>query len=125
MVGILQKPVWLVVACATLFAQVVPQVWSGDCDRGCCVAEVHACCPACPAETAEPPCHCRLDARQDQPLSVDRGTSPGQDLLGRGVITDSTSLEAPHALGVSREYVAASLAMPIRPMRILYGVWQN
>ena len=125
MFGILPKPVWLVVACAALVAQAVPQSWSGDCNRGCCVAEVRECCTACPAETAEPPCHCQLDARQDQPVSVDRGTSPGQDLLGRALIADSASFAAPPVLGVSREYVAAALAVPIRPTRILYGVWRN
>jgi hypothetical protein len=26
---------------------------------------------------------------------------------------------------VSREYLAASLAVPIRPTRILFGVWRN
>jgi len=123
-VEILHKPVWLVVACAALVAQVVPQAWGADCG-GCCVAEVRECCAACPAETAEPPCHCRLDARHGQPLAVDRGTSPGHDLLGRSVIADSTPFEAPHVLGVSREYVAASLSVPIRPPRILYGVWRN
>ena len=125
MVGILQKPAWLVVACAALVAQVVPQAWGGDCGRGCCVAEVRERCAACPAETAEPPCHCRLDARHDQPLAVDRGTPPGHDVLGQSVIADSTPFEAPRALGVSREYVAASLSVPIRPPRILYGVWRN
>ena len=125
MVGIPQKTVWLVVACAALVAQVVPQAWGSDCDRGCCVAVVHGCCTACPTKTAEPPCDCQLEARQEQPLSVDRGTSSGHDLLGRGVIADATSLEAPPALGVSREYLAASLAVPIRPTRILYGVWRN
>jgi hypothetical protein len=30
----------------------------------------------------------------------------------------------PQVLGVSREYMAASLAMPIRPPRILFGVWR-
>jgi hypothetical protein len=34
MVGSLQKPVWLMVACAALVAQVAPQAWGGDCDRG-------------------------------------------------------------------------------------------
>jgi hypothetical protein len=32
---------------------------------------------------------------------------------------------APLVLGVSREYLAASLAIPIRPPRILFGVWRN
>lgn len=125
MVGIPQRPVWLVMAWAALAAQVLPQVRSGDCDRGCCMAAVRECCAACPDEAAESPCHCRLEARQDQPVSVDRGTSPGQDLLGRALLADSTSVAAPPALGVSREYVAASLAVPIRPTRILYGVWRN
>jgi hypothetical protein len=123
--AILKQRVWLAVASVALFAQAMPQAWSGDCDSGCCAAEVRACCSDCPAETAAPPCHCRLDARQDQPLSADRGLSSGHDLLGRVAIVDSTSLEAPHAIGVSREYVAASLAVPIRPVRILCGVWRN
>jgi hypothetical protein len=123
--GVLRKPIWLVVACAALVAQVVPQAQNGDCDRGCCTAEVRECCTACPAETAELPCHCRLEARHDQPVSVDRGKSPSQDLLGRALLADSTSFAAPPALGVSREYVAASLAVPIRPPRILYGVWRD
>ncbi|MFM8495486.1 MAG: hypothetical protein ACKOEM_08155 [Planctomycetia bacterium] len=121
----LQKPVWLVVAAVALVAQVVPQAWSGDCDRGCCAAEVHECCTACPADTADPPCHCQLDARQDQPVSVLRGTSPQPDLLDQVAVADWAFTQAPHALGVSREYVAASLAVPIRPTRILYGVWRN
>lgn len=125
MVGILHKPVWLVVACAALVAQVVPQAQNGDCDRGCCAAKAPACCTACPAEAGDPPCHCRLEARHDQPVSVDRGKSPSQDLLGRALIADSASFAAPPALGVSREYVAASLAVPIRPPRILYGVWRD
>ena len=123
--GVLRKPVWLVVACAALAAQVLPQAQNGDCDRGCCAAEVRECCSACPAEAAEPPCHCRLEARHDQPVSVDRTKAPSQDLLGRALIADSTSLAAPPVLGVSREYVAASLAVPIRPTRILYGVWRD
>jgi hypothetical protein len=32
---------------------------------------------------------------------------------------------ASQVLGVSREYLAASLAIPIRPPRILFGVWRN
>jgi len=124
-VRILQKPVWLVVAAVSLVAQVAPQAWSGDCDRGCCAAEVHECCTACPAETADPPCRCRLDARQDQPVSVLRSTSPQLDLLDQVALADWAFTQAPHALGVSREYVAASLAVPIRPTRILYGVWRN
>ena len=125
MVRLLQKPVWLAVAAVALVAQVVPRPWSADCERGCCAAEVHECCTACPAETTEPPCHCQLDARQDQPLLAHRVTSPQCDLLDQVAVADWAPTQAPHAIGVSREYVAASLAVPIRPMRILCGVWRN
>lgn len=125
MLRILQKPVWLVMAAVALVAQVVPRAWSGDCDRGCCVAEVHECCGGCPAATGESPCHCQLDARQDQPLSVHRGPSAQGDPLDQVAVADWESMRAPPALGVSREYVAASLAVPIRPARVLYGVWRN
>lgn len=125
MVEILNKTVWLVVACAALSAQVTPQALSGDCDRGCCAAEDHDCCTACPAEPAAPPCHCRLDARQDQPLAVERSRSPEHDRLGQFAVADWAAQKAPHGFGVSREFVAASLSVPIRPMRILYGVWRN
>ena len=64
----LQKSVWLMMAFVAFAAQVVPQAWGGECDRGCCAAESGACCSACPAETTAPPCHCQLEARQDQPL---------------------------------------------------------
>ena len=121
----LQKPVWLVMACVALVAQVVPQTRGGNCDRGCCAADVSACCAACPAEPAAAPCHCHLDARQDEPLSVPKGRSLDSDRLGRGTLPDSTSVEAPHSLGVSQEYYAASLSVPIRPVRVLCGVWRN
>jgi len=124
-VGNPHKSFWLVVAAATLVAQVVPQAAGGDCERGCCKAAARECCASCPAETSEPPCHCRLDDRQDQPLSSDRGTSSEPDMLGRGVVADAISWEVPHAPGVSREYVTASLSVPIRPVRILCGVWRN
>lgn len=125
MVRILQKPIWLAVAAVTLVAQAVPQAWSGDCDRGCCAAEVHECCTACQTETTDSPCQCQLDARQDQPLLMHRGPSPQCDLLDQVAVADWASMQAPPALGVSREYVAASLAVPIRPTRILCGVWRN
>jgi hypothetical protein len=115
--------VWLVVACGTFAAQVMPLASSGEC--GCCAAESHECCAACPAEPAGPPCHCRLDVRQDQPLSTQRGTSPGPDPFGQVAAGDRAALEAPPAIGVSREYLAASRAVPIRPVRILYGVWRD
>ena len=125
MVRSLQRSIWLVVACATLVAQAVPSACSVDCDRGCCTAESRECCAHCPAEPAAPPCRCQLDARQDQPLSAPQAASPGLDLLGQVAAVNPASLEAPRSLGVSREHLAASLAVPIRPVRILYGVWRN
>jgi len=120
-----KQSVWLVVACGMFAAQVMPLAWSGDCECGCCAAESHECCAACPAEPAGPPCHCRLETGQGQPLSAQRSTPPGPDLLGQVAVGDRASLGAQPALGVSREYVAASLAVPIRPVRILYGVWRD
>ena len=121
----LQKSVWLMTAFVAFAAQVVPQAWGGECDRGCCAAESGTCCSACSAETTAPPCHCQLEVRQDQPLSVSKGSTPDRDLLKQVAVVESASLEAPPAIGVSREYVAASLAVPIRPVRVLYGVWRN
>ena len=121
----LQKSVWLMMAFVAFAAQVVPQAWGGECDRGCCVAESGACCSACPVEPAAPPCHCQLEARQDQPLSFSKGSTADRDLLEQVAVVESASLEAPYAIGVSREYAAASLSVPIRPVRVLYGVWRN
>jgi hypothetical protein len=149
-----QKPIWLVMTCAAFVAQVVPQPWSGDCDRGCCAAEELTCCtvtlaapfpagqdgpaeadtgcPLCAAAEAgglscadDSPCHCQLDTRQEQPLSAHGASSPHRDELSAWVAADATSLEALHELGVSRSYAAASLSIPIRPVRILYGVWRT
>lgn len=149
-----QKPIWLVMTCAAFVAQVVPQPWSGDCDRGCCAAEELTCCmvtfaapfpagqdgpaeadtgcPLCAAAEAgglscadDSPCHCQLDTRQEQPLSAHGASSPHRDELSAWVAVDATSLEALQELGVSRSYAAASLSIPIRPVRILYGVWRT
>jgi len=144
-----------VMACAAFVAQVVPQARSEDCDRGCCVAhetdccdaaivsqlttalavpaDADAACPVCAAQSGgrlahadESPCHCQLDARQDQPFSVNGGSSPQRDNLPVwGEVADSTLLEAARGLGASHSYAVASLSIPIRPMRILYGVWRN
>jgi len=120
-----QNPVWLMMAFVAFAAQVVPQAWGEECDRGCCAAESGGYCSACPAETTAPPCHCQLEARQDQPLSVSKGSTPDRDLLEQVAVVESASLEVPHTIGVSREYAAASLAVPIRPVRVLYGVWRT
>jgi hypothetical protein len=146
MVAHLQQSVWIVMTVAAFVAQVVPQSWTGDCNRVCCAAESLACCPAtletpaespagcplcstpsagAPAHADESPCQCQLDARQEQPLSVHGTSSPQRDDLAGWVAADTTSLEALHGLGVSRTYGVASLSIPIRPMRILYGVWRT
>ena len=129
MIEALRKACCSVVACVLLVAPVGPQVCAADCDHGCdlgcCQTEVGGCCSACPEEASEPPCHCQFEARQDQPLSVHRGASPDHDHAGRATAVAATLPDAPRLVGVSREYVAASLAVPIRPVRILFGVWRN
>lgn len=125
----LRNAAWLAVAVAALVAQAAPRAWSGDCDRGCCAAVDRGCCADCPSETPDSPCRCLLEANPDQPLADRTGSdrrvsATDHDLIGQGV-ADSTVLEPPPALGVSREYLAASLAVPIRPVRILLGIWRN
>lgn len=138
--------VWLVAACAALAAQVVPQALCLGCDRPCCASaavgiELAACpskaapaggCPACaaaadrcPIDPAEPPCGCQLDSRQDEPMASSRGTLPSFNAVARGFLPSTALAAAPQPLGVSREYLAGSLAVPIRPPRILFGVWRN
>ena len=153
-----QKNAWLVapvMAWAAFVAQVVPQAWGGDCDRGCCAAQSSDCCavavgsplstsrvapaeaetgcPLCAATSGRGltpiddfPCHCQLDAKQDPSFAV-QGARPSQpdDLPVWGEVVDSTSPGASHGLDASRTYALASLSIPIRPVRILYGVWRN
>jgi len=124
----MHKAVWAVcmlAACAAVVVQGVPRAGAADCDRACCTAEVTTCCAACPAEPAAEPCHCQLDARHDQPVSAERHRSPERESPRQAAFSERASLEAPGTLGVSRECVAISLAVPIRPVRILYGVWRN
>jgi len=147
--------VTLVMASAALVAEVVPQAWSGDCDRGCCAAqaadccavavasplaisraapaEAETCCPLCAATsdarltpTDESPCHCQLDAKQDQSFAGHGATQlQRDDLPVWGEVVDSTQAGSSHGLDASRTYAVASLSIPIRPVRILYGVWRN
>lgn len=137
--------VWVLAACAAVFAQAIPRALCRACDQPCCssladghtrpaatVAEPAGGCPLCAAESdrqlpdnADRPCHCQLKARHDQPLSFSRTPVPagadGARLIGPAFIPPVT----PQVFGVSREYLAASLAIPIRPPRILFGVWRN
>jgi hypothetical protein len=138
--------VWLMAACVALAAQVVPQSLCRSCDRPCCEsaaanagasavvpdAPVSGGCPLCvaatdrcPIESVKQPCRCQLDARQDEPMASSRGSIPSADQVAQHSPPAAALAEPPPALGVSREYLAASLAVPIRPPRILFGVWRN
>ena len=140
-----RKFVWLLTACAALLAQVVPQSLYGACDLGCCAVQTPdrgpaatsrsvtstGGCPLCAAaseecrpDTTEQPCRCQLSSRQDQPLTVNP-SPPHRDPATQVAVLDTASQHVPQTLGLSREYVARSLAIPIRPTRILFGVWRN
>ena len=138
--------VWFCAAWAALVAQAAPAALCRDCDRPCCTAmtgggeprgsgacaDVANGCPLCGANAAVPPlendgqpCTCQLAARQDQPLAPSR-SSPTQSrddapAVGPAVVPPLV----PPALGIGRDYAAALLDVPIRPVRILFGVWRN
>lgn len=138
--------VWALAACAALVAQVMPKGLCQACDQPCCGREAGGhgsttanasvesagLCPACAAatevqatDTSDRPCHCQLKARHSEPLALSRSTLPS---LADGALTiglPALPPVAPQVLGVSREYLAALLAIPIRPPRILFGVWRN
>ncbi|MFM8634698.1 MAG: hypothetical protein ACKOEX_07795 [Planctomycetia bacterium] len=129
-----------------MFAQFTPRALCQACDQPCCsrladgntppdtaaAVEPPGGCPLCAAasgqqspDTADQPCHCQLKARQHEPLSLSRSTLPA---VSDGALPIGPAFlppVAPQVLGVSREYLAASLAIPIRPPRILFGVWRN
>ena len=138
--------VWALTVGLAVAAQLSPPALCRACDRPCCVSEAGdhcpkpsdsgvgsaAGCPLCshaadlrPAEANERPCDCLLQARHDQPRFPTRGSPPhgadGGPAIGPAVVVPGV----PPVLGASREYVAALLAMPIRPPRILFGVWRN
>ena len=139
--------VWVLAAWAAIAGQSAPKAVCQVCDQTCCGGQTsdHApktadsgaaparhcplCAPAADLRLGEPteqPCHCQLDARHEEPLSLSRGglpAFPDGDPASLGL--SAIPWVAPQVLGVSREYVAASLAVPIRPARILFGVWRN
>ena len=143
MSGRLDHRVVLLAAWAAFAAQVAPRDFSRPCDQPCCASEARGCHPAvaesearpaggcplcaatCPSDAAEQPCRCHLTARQDQPVSSPRGTTPRLDRADQNAVAVTDHPDAPLVLGVSREYVATSLSVPIRPVRILCGVWRN
>lgn len=133
------------VACAAILAQIAPQALCRACDQPCCAdlagdrgpaPQDSSCqpadtCPLCAAaanlrlvETTEQPCHCQLTARHEQPLSLSRSAAPVLSAGHAALSPVAIPPRVPQVLGVSQEYVAASLAMPIRPPRILFGVWR-
>lgn len=137
--------VWVVAALATLVGQGAPQACGPACDQPCCAQQTDggdstadfACapaggCPLCaaatdlrPTEVDGRPCHCQLNARHEQPLSPPKGAPAAFAAGDPAVAQVAIPPLAPPVLGVSRDYLAASLAMPIRPPRILFGVWRN
>ena len=142
-----QQVVWILAACAALAAQVAPRAFCGGCDQPCCAShERDGCaataetaalsaggCPLCavavvpsPCNDADQPCRCQLDARPAQPISAASGSSfPSFDPADQAVVSVADRPDVPVVAGVSREFLAAVRASPIRPARILYGVWLN
>jgi len=140
---------WIVAAWAAVVAQAVPAACCGACDRPCCSGQAErdataaaealadsGGCPLCAAATAptaaceqsprsaDQPCRCHLAARQEQPLALSpdslRNLTAGDQPAALGAALPTR----PEAINASREYLAASLAVPIRPPRILFGVWR-
>jgi len=124
--------VWALVALAIVVAQVTPRGVCRACDRPCCAADPVARCPLCgdggltrPLERPEQPCNCQLTARHEQPLALPSGSVPVLSVSDAADAPVVSPPLPPQVLGVSREYLAASLSVPIRPPRILFGVWRN
>lgn len=95
-------------------------------DGGCCHAGVADAAAATGGTgTADEPCRCRLEPRQDRPLPGPKDALP-RFVGGQAAAVPGTALAPPPAtIDASREYLAASLSVPIRPARILFGVWRN
>lgn len=111
---------WVVAAWATLLAPTIPQAC--ECPRA---EPADACGRSCRApEKPAATCCCQLDVGQPEPLLPERVTPPRDDAHHQSVSL-AAAPAVPHVLGVSREYLAASLAVPIRPVRILFGVWRD
>lgn len=140
--------VLVIAACAAAVAQATPTAICFPCDHGCCSATISGSgqkttpvdqesgsgCPLCGSragglsaepETDSQPCNCQLDTRQDQPLSLSRNSLQHTDDDTPADSLPGLWSSSPPALGLSRNYAALSLAIPIRPVRILFGVWRN
>lgn len=112
---------WVLVTWAAIVAPAVPQA----CGCPCAASQSSCSQPCCATETPADACRCRLDARNDQPLAPAKSTSRSFDHHDQAAAPTAFTIDLPWDLGISREYVAASLAVPIRPPRILFGVWRN
>ena len=145
----------LALASAALVAQVSVPALGRDCERACAATVAHECCSAavasaaacCPHDagtavvesgggcyndgdhagnpggTSDEPCRCRLEPRQEDSLPGQKQASPR--LSGAAALPGTALVPPPATTDVSREYLAASLSIPIRPARILFGVWRN
>ena len=111
---------WVVAAWATLVAPAIPQACECPCVEPADACGRSCCGPESPAET----CCCQLDGGQPEALLPERVAPPSVDTDHQSV-SPVVAQAVPQVLGVSREYVAASLAVPIRPVRILFGVWRD
>jgi hypothetical protein len=95
-------------------------------DGGCCQAGVAGATGTTGATgDADDPCRCRLEPRNDGSLPGHRQSSPRFSGDDAAVLPGTAPAPAPATIAVSREYLAASLSIPIRPTRILFGVWRN
>lgn len=116
--------VWVVATWATwatLAAPAIPQACCCPCDEPASICSL----PCCAAEAPDAACRCQLHARHDQPLAPAKTRSPSLDHHEQSAAPTVVTIDVPRDLGVSREYVTAALAVPIRPPRILFGVWRN
>lgn len=138
---------WAVAAaCAAVMAPIPPRSCCGSCEQPCCDSRIDGLetsstaahdtspngCPLCSQAVVEHvdeaggrACTCQLNGRQDRPASV---TPPHRGTDADVLLTSAVAATLPHvprSLAVSREYLAVSLGMPIRPPRILFGVWRN
>jgi hypothetical protein len=135
----------LSIVAAAVLAQIVPAPLVMPCDRGCCAAT--ACCAtppshddaadgqcplcraatdaACEPQPSAPPCHCQLDARQDDAKATqDRTQLDLRPAAAIGVVPATTAV--PDA-SLQSALAFADRDRPVlsRPARILYGVWRN
>ncbi len=136
--------VWVVAAWTALAVHVMPTELCLACEKPCCMMRggdapgppiaIPAAdgCPLCAAPpdrnatgSEEQPCACQWEARQEQPLPPQRPVfeQNAEDVPLSGPVAVPPSEIG--SLGLSREYGATSLAIPIRPARILFGVWRN